>query len=179
MKSILQFGLLAIIFSIVMSSCSNGVFDSNAAGSLSTSPNPLNPPTDLCKSNPSFNWWGTIPMSAAVEKDTLVFSTFQASRNQGFVVITASAGDYTIAMSISEASKVNESYYFGIPISQVAAVSVMSSGRVFATNNGGCGRFRLLKLTNNHIQGYFYFSGGDGAGNYKNVSIGFIDGDIL
>jgi hypothetical protein len=36
-----------------------------------------------------------------------------------------------------------------------------------------------LKLTNNHIQGYFYFSGGDGAGNYKNVAIGFIDGDIL
>jgi len=179
MKSIFQYGALAIVFAIVMCSCSNGVFDSNAAGSLSTSPNPLNLPTDLCKSNPSFNWWGSIPFSAAVEKDTLVFSSYQATHNQGFVVLTASAGDYTIAMSISETCKVNESYYFGIPTNQVAAVSVMSSGKVYATNTGGCGRFRLLKLTNNHIQGYFYFSGGDGAGNYKNVAIGFIDGDIF
>jgi hypothetical protein len=179
MKSIFQSLCAIAVFAVLNSSCSNGAFDSNAASSMSNTPNPLNPPTDLCKNNPSFNWWGTIPMSAAVEKDTLVFSTFQASRNQGFVVVTASAGDYTIAMSISEASKINESYYFGIPSNQVAAVSVMSSGSVYATNNGGCGRFRLLQLTNNHIRGYFYFSGGNGAGNYKNVAIGFIDGDIL
>ena len=179
MKSILQYSILVMVLATVLSACSNGVFDSNATTSLSSSPNPLNPPTDLCKNNPSFNWWGSIPFSAAVEKDTLVFANYQATHNQGYVVVTASAGDYTIAMSISEASKVNESYYFGIPTNQVAAVSVMSSGKVYATNNGGCGRFRLLQLTNNHIRGYFYFSGGDGAGNYKNVAIGFIDGDIL
>lgn len=180
MKKILLTSLIAACASFSLSSCMNGDYDANPAGTASGT-NPLTPPSTGGggggTSSPSFySWNGTDPISAKIDGTGYQASVSSAQEVSNTYVVQGSDGSKTMTITFPNTSA-NGSIQ---PLSQssITIVGYTEGADMYVSNiAGGSGSVYIMENDATHVKGKFVATLKAASGATKNITEGYFNVD--